>query len=183
MKSSNKKNFRYWLRIIHRDLGYLMAGICLIYATSGFLLSSMNRNDQSYQTIEETVTLKKGLDEKALTAEWNKDSDLPALKRILPADDSHMKMMIEGGLGIYSVEEGTVEYEINKKRPVLYWANRLHYNRVKGWDVMGTIFALSLAFFAISGLFMLKGKNGFAGRGKWFLLAGILIPLAFIFFA
>ncbi len=34
--------------------------------------------------------------------------------------------------------------------------------------------------YAISGLFVLKGKNGLKGRGKWFTLAGILVPLIFL---
>jgi hypothetical protein len=48
---------------------------------------------------------------------------------------------------------------------------------------MGDFFAVSLVFFAVSGLFMVKGKNGLAGRGKWLLLAGILIPLGYIWLA
>lgn len=70
-----------------------------------------------------------------------------------------------------------------KKRPVVYWFNRLHYNRIQGWNLMGDFFAVSLVFFAVSGLFMVKGKNGLAGRGKWLLLAGILIPLGYIWLA
>ena len=45
---------------------------------------------------------------------------------------------------------------------------------------MGDFFAFSLVFFAISGLFMIKGKNGIAGRGKWYLLIGILIPIIYM---
>ena len=47
----------------------------------------------------------------------------------------------------------------------------------------GDFFAVSLVFFALSGLFMIKGKNGISGRGKWFLLIGLLIPVLYVIFA
>jgi uncharacterized membrane protein YhdT len=42
--------------------------------------------------------------------------------------------------------------------------------------------AFFLLFVAISGLFLLKGKNGITGRGLWFTAAGVLIPLLVIIF-
>ena len=182
MKLLNK-SLTYWLRVIHRDLGYLMAGVCIIYATSGFLLNHMNGKDQSYSTVEGTVEVEKGLDAASMKTAWNALEDVPTLKKVIAVDEDHLRLMLEGGMGIYSVNEGKVDYETHKKRPIIYWFNRLHYNRVEGWNVMGDFFAFSLAFFAISGLFLVKGKNGLGGRGKWILLVGILIPLAYVFFA
>ena len=182
MKLLNK-SFTYWLRVIHRDLGYLMAGVCIIYATSGFLLNHMNGKDQSYTTIEGTVNVNKGLDAEGVKNAWNSQEDLPTLKKVVNVDEDHYRLLLDGGMGIYSSAEGKVDYETHKKRVIIYWFNRLHYNRVEGWNVMGDFFAISLAFFAISGLFLVKGKNGLKGRGKWLLLIGILIPLAYVFFA
>jgi len=48
---------------------------------------------------------------------------------------------------------------------------------------MADLFAIGLIFFAISGLFMVRGKRGIAGRGKWFLIIGLLIPIAYILLA
>ncbi len=59
----------------------------------------------------------------------------------------------------------------------------MHYNRVSGWSFIGDFFAVSLVFFAASGLFMVKGKSGLAGRGKWYLVLGVLIPFIFVVFA
>ena len=47
---------------------------------------------------------------------------------------------------------------------------------------MADLFAFSLIFFALSGLFIVKGKKGMAGTGKWYLLAGILIPVLYVLF-
>ena len=47
---------------------------------------------------------------------------------------------------------------------------------------MADLFAVSLIFFAVSGLFMVPGRKGFLGRGKWFLLVGLLIPAVYVLF-
>ncbi|MBM6865487.1 PepSY-associated TM helix domain-containing protein [Bacteroides caecigallinarum] len=180
MKLLNK-SFSYWLRVIHRDLGFLMVGLCLVYGVSGFLLNHMNGKDPAFKTTESRVELKKGMDKDEIIAEWISDSGLPRLKKVFRIDDEHFRIMLDGGVGIYNSHTGITEYETHEKRPVIYWLNRLHYNRVNGWNVMGDFFAFSLVFFAISGLFMIKGKNGIVGRGKWYLLVGILIPILYVF--
>ncbi|WP_154665659.1 hypothetical protein [Saccharicrinis fermentans] len=44
---------------------------------------------------------------------------------------------------------------------------------------MADFFAVSLIFFAISGLFLSRGKKSVKGRGKWFILAGIVVVVVF----
>ena len=39
------------------------------------------------------------------------------------------------------------------------------------------VFAVMLILISITGLFILKGKKGIAGRGKWFIAAGALPPI------
>jgi len=182
MKWRNK-SLSYWLRVLHRDLGYLMVGVCLIYAVSGILLNHMNGKDPAFRTTEVAVQLEKGMQAEELLAAWNREADLPPVKRVLSIDESHHRLMLEGGVGVYDAASGCVDYEVHEKRPVVYWFNRLHYNRIQGWNFMGDFFAVSLVFFAVSGLFMVKGKNGLAGRGKWLFLVGILIPLGYIWLA
>ena len=92
-------------------------------------------------------------------------------------------MIFEGGVGIYNIKTGNADYERYTRRPFIYWVNRLHFNRLHGWSYAGDFFAVSLIFFAISGMLMVKGKNGLRGRGKWYLLVGILIPILYIIFA
>ena len=49
MKLLNK-SLSYWLRVIHRDLGFLMVGLCLVYGVSGFLLNHMDGKDPAFKT-------------------------------------------------------------------------------------------------------------------------------------
>ena len=63
----------------------------------------------------------------------------------------------------------------------LYEFNYLHLNHAKKWwTYFADLYALILLFLAISGLFVLKGKNGLAGRGKWLTAIGIILPVIFL---
>lgn len=183
MKWWNNKALTRWLRIIHRDLGFLMVGICLVYGISGMLLNHMNGKDPAFRTEERKVQLPAALSQQELLLSWNDRKDLPGLKKVLPVDEHHQRLMLEGGIGVYNSATGDVDYELHTKRQWIYWINKLHYNRLKGWSVMGNVFAVSLIFFALSGLFMVKGKKGVGGRGKWYLIVGICIPLAYVLLA
>ena len=61
--------------------------------------------------------------------------------------------------------------------------NRLHYNPSRWWTVFSDVFLASLVVIVVSGLVMLRGPKGLWGRGGIELLAGILIPVLFMFFA
>ncbi|MBS2211805.1 PepSY-associated TM helix domain-containing protein [Carboxylicivirga mesophila] len=180
MKWSNKA-VRKWLRIIHRDLGYVMVGITIIYGISGYVLNHMDGKDPAYETIEGTLMLPAGLSKTQVETAWALQTDVPALKRILPIDTEHYRLMLDGGIGVYQSHNGEVVYEQHRKKPFIYFINKLHYNKVGGWTIMGDIFAFTLIFFAISGLFMVKGSKGLAGRGKYYLLLGLAIPIIYIF--
>lgn len=172
-----------WLRIIHRDLGYIMVGVCLVYGISGMLMNHMNGKDPAYKSEQHTVQLPVGLDNTGLSEAWNEQDRVPRLKNAMPIDNQHTRLLLDGGVGVYNRETGILDYETHKKRPFVYWVNKLHYNKVAGWSIMADLFAVSLIFFAVSGLFMIRGRKGLAGRGKWFLLGGLLIPVCYIIFS
>ena len=179
-KSKLKNKITKWARIIHRDIGFLMVGVCLVYAMSGILLNHMDGKDPAYRTQEGTVNLSPDLTKEELIVAWGDKKDLPTLKKILPIDDDHLRLMLDGGVGVYNKSQGDVDYEKYTKREFVYWINKLHYNKVKGWSIMADFFAGSLIFFALSGLVMVRGKNGILGRGKWYLILGLLIPILYI---
>jgi hypothetical protein len=157
-----------------------MAGICLVYAISGILLNHMDGSDPAYNTEERSVQIDKGLTQEELKVLWNDKKDLPPVHKVMRIDEEHYRLMLRGGIGVYNAANGHADYEIHSRREFIYWINKLHYNKVKGWSVMGDLFAASLIFFAISGLFIVAGKHGIGGRGKWYLIAGILIPVIYI---
>ena len=172
-----------WARIIHRDLGYLMVGVCLVYAISGILLNHMDGQDPAYRTETGSLTLEPGLTREEVPIVWKDKKELPPLRKVMPVDEEHFRLMLEGGTGIYNKINGATNYEKYTRREFVYWINRMHYNKIKGWSPMADFFAVSLIFFALSGLLMVKGRKGLAGRGKWFLIAGLLIPVLYVIFS
>jgi len=167
------------IRVIHRDLGFLMVGISLVYGISGILLNHLKGKDPAIRTEAKTVQFPANLSESELLAAWQADKSLPAVNTVKRIEAGRSRLFLDGGLGVYDSSKGSIDYQIHKKRPLIYWINRLHYNKVKGWWPVADIFAGSLILLAITGLFMVKGKRGLAGSGKWYLLAGILIPIIF----
>ena len=167
------------LRIIHRDLGFFTVGFTLVYAVSGIILNHLSNKDPAFRIEAKTVQLSANLTESELTDAWLADKNLPVLKKVIRIDESRLRLFIKGGTGVYQSSTGSLYYEKHEKRVLIYWINRLHYNKVKGWSPVADFFAGSLILLAITGLFMVKGKRGIAGSGKWYLLVGILIPILF----
>ena len=172
-------NLRRFLRIIHRDLGFLMVGISLVYGISGIYLNHLDGKDPAFRIEAKTVQLPANLNNDELKSAWDKDEKLPKLNKVLRIDDSQSRLFLDGGIGVYNSITGSLNYELNKKRILIYWINKLHYNKVKGWSTVADIFAVSLILLAITGLFIVTGKKGLAGSGKWYLIIGILIPILF----
>lgn len=173
-----------WIRAIHRDLGFLMVGVSLIYAVSGMLLNHLQDGaDPAYAVHRRQRAFEAGLSKEQLGAAWRAQSDLPTLNRIFDAEDGCYRLMLGGGMGSYSPQSGMAGYEVSRRRALVYWINRLHYNKVSGWSPMADFFAVALIFFALSGLLMVKGRHGLAGRGKWYVLLGVAIPIACVLLA
>ena len=98
----------------------------------------------------------------------------------LPAPDA-IQLFYEGWNGEAHTREGWAVVERPRERPLLRDANFLHLNHARGlWTWFADAYAALLLFLALSGVFVLRGRNGLGGRGKWFVLAGFAIPLAFI---
>lgn len=167
-----------WLRVIHRDLGFMMVGLSIVYGVSGMYLNHIKDTDPAFHTKQGTLHFPTGLDSETLTAEI----DVAPIKKILVLDSEHLQVLMDGGIGVYNINTGDFDYETHKRKPIVYWVNRLHYNRLNGWSFMGDIFAISLITLAITGAVIVRGKKGITGRGLIYLLIGISIPVLYCIF-
>lgn len=180
MKQLNNKNIRKWLRLLHRDLGYFFVGITLVYAISGIILNhKKSRNDPAFKTITIEQQFDKMLTISNFKVEFETKLGDYTLNKIIPTEQSY-QLFIKGGVGTYNLSTGQVFFEIYQKKPLVYFLNKLHYNQKNNWTVVADVFAGTLIFFVISGLFMVRGKNSFLKRGKWFVIAGIVLVIIFI---
>ena len=175
--------WRKTIRSLHRDIGYLVAGLVVAYAVSGIAVDhteewNPNRSvswtelslgplvGESSEAIVATVVTRLGLDPTEVRSHlMQSPSDL----RIFLTTGSEVKL---------DPTTGTGGMKVVADRPILREVNALHLNDLKGfWTWIADAFALALIFLAISGVIMLKGRHGIGGRGKWFVGIGLLIPI------
>lgn len=177
--------WRNWLRILHRDIGYIAAGLTIIYSISGIAVNHVQDWNPNYVISESTSQI--GTVPDSIVNSDNleifileKIGEVGKLKNSFYPDSNSVKIFVEGNTITANIKTGEVLQEKVKSRAVFRETNFLHLNAPKKvWTYVADVFALALIFLAISGLFMIKGKKGISGRGAWLTGLGFLIPLAF----
>jgi hypothetical protein len=178
---NNKKKWRKWSRALHRDIGYFLVGITLVYAISGIILShARGHNDPAFETIDYEFIFEKNLDSAGFVNEWEQKITDVKLSKFLIGTHS-FKVYVPQGLGDYYPETGMVSFQTYEKNEFVYFINRLHNNQAPGWIVVADIYAGLLIFLALSGLIMVAGKNGFKYRGAIFMGLGLIFVFIFYF--
>lgn len=180
-------NWRKWNRIIHRDFGYFFTGVIIIYALSGIALNHRNDWNPNYSVSNQTYKFKIPNTKDEIT----KNIVFNILKEIEQEDNykkyyfqnsETLKVFLKDGSLVIDINTGEGMLEILKKRPIFYQANYLHYNPQYWWTWFSDIFSACLIIISISGLLIIRGKNGITGRGAWLTGIGILIPILFLIF-
>jgi uncharacterized protein len=178
-------NLRRLNRAVHRDLGYFFFGMCIIYGLSGIALNHRHHWNPNFIVKQDAFNFTlSGGDLKG------KDLALSILEQIGEEkgykthleSGPNMRIFIEGGTVNVNLQSQTGNLETIRKRPVFHQVNFLHYNAPKKlWTWFSDLFAAGLIILAITGLFVLKGKNGLSRRGVYFVVTGIAIPLALLY--
>ncbi len=178
--------WRKVIRIIHRDFGYIAFGLTIVYAVSGIAVNHASDWNPNYLIERNKVSIKVNQDSLMST------SQLVALvTSTLNENDSVISYFRSGQLKVdiffegksiaADLENGFATIETVKSRSVLREANFLHLNAPKLlWTYVADVFAVMLIFLAFTGLFMIKGKKGITGRGKYLTMLGIVIPIIFL---
>ena len=189
MNASSKKkrrrfNWRYWNIVLHRDVGYLLAVLTIIYAVSGIAVNHIQDWNPNYtfERVEqrfEPIPVSDRPTMVGLAVERLGLAELP--RESFRSAPDVLELYYEGWSAEVFASEGRAVVERPKGRFLLRDFNFLHLNHGKGlWTFVADLYAGLLTLMAISGIIMLKGKKGLAGRGKWFVLAGLAVPLVFV---
>jgi len=177
--------WRKWNRVIHRDFGYLFFAMTVIYSISGIAINHLDDWNPNYN-----ITVRDFKADIPVQAKMiNKNEVLNMLGKIGEEDnykkhyfprENQLKVFLDGGNIIVDLESGKGTLEKIKRRPILHPMNFLHYNPGKWWTLFSDIFAGSLILIALTGLFILKGKNGITRRGAILTIAGFIIPVFYL---
>jgi len=177
-------SWRRFLRAAHRDVGYLVAGLTVVYAVSGVAVNHIQDWNPSWRIAREEVRFAPipVTDRETMTSALVRALELPgppanAFRR----SPERIELFYDGWTVEADVAAGVAVTTRPRERPVLFDANALHLNHPKGaWTWIADAFAVLLGGLALSGLAMIRGRLGFAGRGKWLFAAGLALPLAFV---
>jgi uncharacterized protein len=180
---SKPRSWRYWNNVLHRDVGYLVAGLTLAYAISGVAVNHIEDWNPNYSIGREEIRFEPFVpsDRESTVRTLLDRLDLPEPVDAFRRTPVHVELIYEGWKAEADVEAGTATVMRPRERAVLFDLNFLHLNRGKGlWTWIADVYGVLLAFLAISGMMVLRGRTGFAGRGKWLVAIGVLVPMAYV---
>ncbi len=165
----------------HRDLGYFFSSLIIIYCISGLALNHLDDWNADFILHKETVQLNQTYERSQINAEQiQKFGTLIGQDSYkvfdFPTNDQVKIYYDNASLHIYLAEKRAIHEQVTK-RPVIYQVNVIHRNSLKGWKWVSDIFAILLIVITVTGMFVLKGKHGITGRGKWWIAAGMLPPI------
>jgi hypothetical protein len=176
--------WRRWNNVLHRDLGYFCVALTVIYAISGIAVNHIHHWNPSYRFERTEVEIEPipVTDRVTMVARAVERLDLPGppTESFRP-DPGTVQMFYDGWSVEVFATEGRAVIERPRGRFLLKDFNALHLNHPKGlWTWVADAYAALLLLLAVTGMFVLKGRSGLAGRGKWFVAAGLLVPVLFL---
>lgn len=166
------KDTRTFMRIVHRYLGFFMAGIMAIYALSGILLiyrdTDFLKNEKLYDKV-----IAKNLSEKDL------EKELKIKNFEVKKTENAVVYFKEGS---YNAAIGQAKYTKKELPFVIDKMTKLH--KAKSADSLSPLnafFGVCLFFFVISSFWMFNTKNKAFKRGIKFAVAGLIISIILLF--
>jgi len=180
-----KINLHKWNRVTHRDLGYFFFGLTLIYAISGIALNHTEDWNPNYIiSLKEIYTpaIEKNNIDKDYILNLLEGQSYSGYKSHYFPEPHLLKVFFKQGQLLLDIENGYGKFELLKKRPFFNQINFLHYDPGKWWTWFSDLYCVALCLLAITGLFIVRGKNGIFWRGLILAVAGLIIPIVFLLF-
>lgn len=174
-------NWRKLNNALHRDVGYLIVGLTIVYAVSGLAVNHRADWNPSYRVGKRALEIAPiaAAERDEIVRQAREALALGEPRAVFRPDPQTLQLFYEKESYSVDLPTGAVIVEGVRKRPVLWEMNQLHLNTPKGaWTWIADLYALALLLMSVTGLFVLKGRTGITGRGAWLTAAGVAIPLA-----
>lgn len=199
-KTKKKKSLSHMMRSLHRDLGYFVIGLTLIYALSGILLSgrALGWLEHKYNIakvmstkIEKNKVLKNLIQElkkgdfnnipSAILIDANRS--LRHYKFKNEKDDTYIFKARKNTI-TYNYKTGEINYLLSAHPPWIKKFITAHKaSHQNAWFYLAILYSIILSFLAISAMFMVKGKFGFKKRGIYIMFSGFIVIFIFLYFS
>ncbi|MFZ4726404.1 MAG: hypothetical protein ACOYMD_13290 [Paludibacter sp.] len=164
MISKSKKSINYYMRSLHRDIGFFLVGLTVIYCISGVILIYRDTDFLRHDKLTEKK-LPPNMDECELGKMlWKRDF------KILKCEGNILYFQN----GTYNKVSGVVKYNEKELPSFLSKFNRLHKSPSKNlvhWFT--TIYGILLLFLAVSSFWMFNSKTKLFRRGIFIASIGI----------
>jgi len=170
----------------HRDIGYFFAGLTVIYAVSGVAVNHIEHWNPNYVIRREVVEV--GVlpfgEPSELGAEVLSRMGISEEPRsVIRMNRDELKVFLDQRTLTVALPRGHVVDEHARRRFTFFEVNYLHLNHGKGfWTWFADVYAVGLLILACTGIFILPGKKGLGGRGRWLLITGLAIPIVYLVF-
>ena len=177
--------WRHLFRILHRDIGYTCVALTIAYALSGIAVNHIDDWNPNYSMDVRTVAIgpvSGTLDEQEKQVVRALALDPASVRGHFAESATMLRVFLTAGQeAVIDPHTGHGTLKTLSRRAVLFEVNALHLNNLKGiWTYVADIFALALMILALTGMVMMKGDRGLRGRGKYFVGAGLAVPVIFI---
>ena len=182
-----QRSWRRWFRAFHRDIGYACVALVLAYGISGLAVNHIESWNPSYKFAQRDVevgALHGSLAEMEGQVVERLHLDPASVRGHFQENERELRVFLdEGQEARVDMQTGHGTLKVLSKRAVLFEVNALHLNNLKGaWTYVADLFAIAMIVLAITGMTMMKGDRGLGGRGKYFIAAGLAIPIGFVIY-
>lgn len=173
-------------RALHRDIGFLCAGMTILYCLSGIAVNHVDVWNSTYRFERFTTKLEIAGPAGDPDEKWADEvcrflKIKEKQKNCFQSSPDTVRIFLETSIIDVNLKTLMATYEKAVERPFFSEVNFLHLNKAKKlWTHVADVYALGLLYLSVSGLFMVRGDRGMWGRGGLLTFLGILIPLFFL---
>jgi hypothetical protein len=173
IEKKSARNLRYYMRFLHNNIGFFIAGLVVIYSLSGIIQIYRDTDFLKHEVSNEKklapnlppAQLKEALRIRDFTVEKNEGN------------------MVYFKNGTYNSATGTAKYTTKEWYGFIVPFTELHKTSSGGpAHYFTTIFGISLLFMSISAFWMFKPGTKLFSRGVYMTMAGIIASIILLFF-
>lgn len=172
METKEKKSTSRIMRALHRDIGFFVIGLTVVFCISGIVLIFRDTD-----FLKQEVIIEKQIEPNVDSSELGGILRLRGFEVIKTEGDT-----VYFGNGTYNITSGVVIYSTKELPSFLNKLNRLHKTSSRNvihWFTL--VYGVLLLFLALSSFWMFKARTKLFWRGIIIASAGLIVSAILLF--